>query len=526
MTIARRIALALFAIAPALAAQTRPAKKALTQADWDTWRSISGAALSNDGKWAVYTLVPQVGDGEMVIRATGGSTEYRVPRGFLGRPNNTPGGLRPAGGAGGGPGGGGAPPAQITADSRFVLATVLPTQAETEAARAASRASRGGGTRAPQPRNALAIVNLADGQVTTIANVRSFRLPEESGAWVAYVTADSAGADSTAGRPGGANGGRPAQRDRRSYGSPLVLRNLATGAEERLTDVLTFAFDDHAKVLVYTVASRDSTRDGAFVRTLATGNTATLLAGRGNYKGISVDSLGTQVAFYSDRDEFGRDKARFTIYHASLKGGSAQAVVAPAALPAGYRVADNAGLDFTAAGTALTLAIAPPMPDSVPADSLTDKAVLDLWHYKDPALQPSQRLSASRDRNRSFSAIYYLGTRKLVQLANDSIPTVSLSDDARIGLAASRERYQIEQMWGDGGTDVYAIDPATGAARLLAEKVSGQAQLSPDGKYLAWYDRGHWYAHTVATGKTVDLTGSLRGVNFEQETWDTPSIPA
>ena len=58
-------------------------------------------ALSNDGKWAAYTLVPLVGDGELVIRSTSGSTEYRVPRGYLGRPNNTPGGLR--GAAGGGP---------------------------------------------------------------------------------------------------------------------------------------------------------------------------------------------------------------------------------------------------------------------------------------------------------------------------------------------------------------------------------------------------------------------------------------
>src|SRR5262249_31564797 len=65
-------------------------KKVLTQSDWDKWKSINAPALTPDGKWAVYTLVPQVGDGEMVVRSTSGSTEYRVPRGFLGRPNNTP----------------------------------------------------------------------------------------------------------------------------------------------------------------------------------------------------------------------------------------------------------------------------------------------------------------------------------------------------------------------------------------------------------------------------------------------------
>src|SRR5262249_59448388 len=91
-------------------------KKALTQADWDKWKSINAPALTPDGKWAVYTLVPQVGDGEMIVRSTSGSTEYHVPRGYLGRPNNTPGVLRGPAGAGGPAGRGprgpaGAPPA-------------------------------------------------------------------------------------------------------------------------------------------------------------------------------------------------------------------------------------------------------------------------------------------------------------------------------------------------------------------------------------------------------------------------------
>src|SRR5215208_1212718 len=112
--VARIAAVLAVAFAIPLAAQS--AKKALTQSDWDKWKSINSPALSNDGKWAVYTLLPQVGDGELVIRSTSGSTEYRVPRGFIGRPNNIPGGLRgPAGGTGEAePTGPNVAPAQIT----------------------------------------------------------------------------------------------------------------------------------------------------------------------------------------------------------------------------------------------------------------------------------------------------------------------------------------------------------------------------------------------------------------------------
>src|SRR6185369_9132155 len=147
---------ALLLAAPALTAQGTP-KKVLTQADWDHWRSISGAVLSNDGRWAAYTLIPQVGDGELVVRSTQGNTEYRVPRGFLGRPNNIPGGLRgPAGGTGEGePVGPNASPAQFSADSRYVVVTVQQTQAEVERMQA-SRPPRG--RAANTTRTSLAVV--------------------------------------------------------------------------------------------------------------------------------------------------------------------------------------------------------------------------------------------------------------------------------------------------------------------------------------------------------------------------------
>jgi dienelactone hydrolase len=535
MTPTRLAVLLTAALAAGSAAQAP--KKVLTQADWDKWKSINAPALSNDGKWAVYTLIPQVGDGELVIRSTSGTTEFRVPRGFLGRPNNTPGGLRgPAGGTGEEePAAATASPAQITADSRFVLVSTQAPQAEVE------KAGRGRGA-AATTRQSLAIVSLPDGRVTTLPGVRSFRLARDNGTWVAYVPEpDSASADSTnrgggaaaapaagggRGGRGGRGGGGGAPSNRRQFGSALVLRNLATGAEERLTDVLTFAFDDSAKVLAYTVVSRDSTKDGAFLRTMTGGATTTLAAGRGDYKAITFDRTGTQLAFLSDHDTFGREpRARYSMYLASTKGGAAQEIVNPSQVTPGMHIADNAGVAFIRSGTAITFSVAPPPIDSVPSDSLVGKAVFDLWHYKDPVLQPTQRLNATRDRNKSYQAIYFASTKKVVQLADDSIPNVALSEDGKIGVANSGERYQIEQMWGEGGRDVYVIDPSTNARHLIKEKINGNAQLSPDAKFVVFYDQAHWYTYNVATAKLIDLTGALKGVRFDNETDDMPEAP-
>ncbi|MDB4873691.1 MAG: peptidase family protein [Gemmatimonadetes bacterium] len=529
------IRLSLVLVAAPVAAQAQ--KKALTQADWDKWKSINAPALSNDGKWAVYTLIPQVGDGELVIRSTTGSTEYRVPRGFIGRPNNIPGGLRgPAGGTGeADPTGPTATPAQITADSRYVLVATQPTQAEVQAA------TRGGRGAAAGNRQSLAIVSLADGKVTTIPGARSFRVAKDNGTWLAYspepdsgaAAGGAAGATGAAAAPAaggagrggrGGRGGGAAPGGRRQFGATLVLRNLSTGAEERIPDVLAYVFDDSAKAFGYTVVSHDSTKDGAFLRNLATGTTTTLLSGHGDYKGLAFDHSASQVVFLSDRDEFGRgDKPRYTLYQASVKGGAAQALVTPSQVATGLHIADTGPLAFTRSGTAITFNIAPPAIDSVPTDSLVGKAVFDLWHYKDPVLQPTQKLNAARDRNKSYEAIYFPATKKLVQLANDSIPTVSVSEDGKLAVANSRERYMIEQMWGDGGTDVYVIDPITGTHKLIREKISGNAQLSPDAKFVSFYDKNHWFTYNTATGKTLDLTGAAKGVHFENETDDHPS---
>ncbi|MES1259662.1 MAG: hypothetical protein ABUL71_03635, partial [Gemmatimonadota bacterium] len=314
-------------------------KKVLTQADWDRWRSIQATALSNDGKWLGYRLVPQVGDGEFVIRATSGTTEYRVPLGFIGRPNNNPAG---APGAGQGTGRGTPAPAvpgptagaitngPFTTDGKWAMAITQPTREETEKSAAAARAARAAGRGAAATtdttlKTTLVMVSLADGQQTKIENVQSVRLPKDNANWMIYSVRDSAGragADSAAGRGaapaggrgaggggrgagGGGRGGAPAG-PRRTYGSNIILRNLVTGVEEKMSDVGTYAFDDSAKVLAYTIESRDSTKDGMFIRNLATGAVRGVLTGPGNYRSFAFDRKQQQYTFTSDRDEWGK----------------------------------------------------------------------------------------------------------------------------------------------------------------------------------------------------------------------------
>jgi hypothetical protein len=487
-------------------------KRPITQDTYDQWRGISGATLSNDGKWAVYSVSPVVGEGELVARSTSGSTEHRAARGFTGRPQLQPAADSAALFS--------AAPAQVSANSGFVVFTIYPPRADVERA----RLRRG----APAPRTGMGIMNLADGNVTRIANVRSFRLARNGGRFLAYQLEDTtAAAGRGAAAPAPAAATPAPSGPRRDYGTTLVLRELATGTETRIEGVTAFTFDDAEKSLAYTVTTRDGTNNGAFVRSLASGAVTTLLAGSGSYLGLTFDRAGGQVAFVSDVGDT-TAKPRMTLYHAALtpakgKSVAARAIVAAASVPSGMLIADRGALSFTREGNALLFSLGNMPMDTIPADSLADKAIYDLWHWKDAAIMTQQKLSAARDRNRTYTAIYTLAANKWTQLANDSV-RVTVSPDGKHVLGVNSLEYAIPQFWGEGASDIFLIDPLSGARTPIAKKLDGNAQLSPGGQFVTWFENGQWVAYQIATAKTVALTAKLP-VKFQDEEFDSPDVP-
>ena len=97
-------------------------------------------------------------------------------------------------------------------------------------------------------------------------------------------------------------------------------------------------------------------------------------------------------------------------------------------MPSGLAVSDQGTLSFSKDGHRLYLGTAPlpapPVPDGAP-----EPRGVDLWHWKDPLLQPMQRVRAQQERNRSYRAVVHLGDRKFVQLATPEMPTLTPGDD-------------------------------------------------------------------------------------------------
>jgi dipeptidyl aminopeptidase/acylaminoacyl peptidase len=523
--------LAATSLLPVSFAQT---KRPLNHSDYDGWRSIVGERLSNDGKFLVYGLFPQDGDGEVVIRNLVSGKEQREGAGARPAPTPpTPGEEGPAAPA----------PAAVlifSADSKTVVFSTFPTKAETDKAKK---------DRKPAPKGGMVIVDLASGKATRVERVKRFVLPEKGNGVLAYQKegpdAPAGGGNGAAaapkpeggdqqggrgGRGGGAAGGAAGRGPRPEFGSDLVIRNLADASERTIPDVVEFLMTEDGAQIVYAIAARDSAKNGVFAVKTETGAVpAALLAGKGKYTKLTLDENQTQLAFLSDRDDAAAKQPKFKLYGWDRKAATASALVS-GDMP-GFRkelaISDKGTLSFSKDGTRVYFACAPPLPekkDDAEASADDSKAVVDLWSYKDDYIQPIQKVRADRDRNKTFTAAYLIPERKIVQLADANVETVTPAEHPQWVLGTDDREYRPLADYDERYSDAYLIDAATGTRKLIASKQRGAMTWSPSGRYLLVFDGKDWNSVSVPDGKKVNLTANL-GVKFHNEDTDTPSTP-
>jgi dipeptidyl aminopeptidase/acylaminoacyl peptidase len=504
------------------------AKRPLTYDVVDAWRSIQGTQLSDDGQWLAYALTAPGEDGELVVRNLRTGRQFRHPRGT-------------------------AP--EITPDGRFVVFTIAQSKADEERDRQARRRSenenggegRGRGGRASDartpPKTGLGIMALADGRVVAVESVGSFALPEASSAWLAYYKGSAAASGARADAAGRRGRGvappatstaeqtprQGAHERRKEPGADLVVRNLVSGDEITISDVVEYEWDRRGNWLAYTTSSTDGAADGAFARRTSDGSVRTLLTGGGHYKGLAFDDAGAQLAFLSDQADYAQPVSPYRLYLWRVSDAAAVELVS-AATPGilkGMVVSEYAAPRFSRDGARVFFGTGPPPAAARAADDKTaDPIKVDLWHYKDPLLQPMQRIREQQERERSYTAVVHLADKRVVQLATPEVPAIVTGEDPARLIATSDMPYRQELSWDQSYADVYVLDVKTGQPqRVLEHWGSNATTMSPGGKYVLYFDErtGHWYTYRAADGARVNLTERI-GVSFQQEN-DTPNLP-
>jgi dipeptidyl aminopeptidase/acylaminoacyl peptidase len=476
-------------------------KRPLTHADYDSWKSLSGTQITEDGKYLTYTINPQQGDGMLYLYETGASRLDSMFRGTA---------------------------ASVSPESRYMVYTIRP---EAKAVRDAKVKKAKDDD---MPKNNMAIRLLPSGTTTVIERVKSFSVPEKNSLWMAYllekkIPEKKPAAETKEGEKAPA---APAKKQPEQKGTELVLLNPVTSKEFRFNNVLEYnvATDglsisfvqvmvDTTKIDTYTVTMFDTKKE----------TTTQVFEGKGTLKKITPNKQGDKLAFM-----YTADTAKVKMFDLYLTDKMAQAKkVADAStkgMPAGWCVSENSTFSWSDDNTRLFFGTAV-KPVAEPADTLLaeEKFSVDVWSWNDDLLQPMQKTQLQSTLRRNFQAVYHIDKSVMVQLATEEMPSVRLTakGNGDFALGTSNLKYRKESSWSSTSySDYYHVNVETGEKKLLLEKIGGSVQTSPGGKHIVFWciaDRA-WKSIPSAGGAVKALTSNSE-VSFFDELHDTPDEP-
>jgi dipeptidyl aminopeptidase/acylaminoacyl peptidase len=343
--------------------------------------------------------------------------------------------------------------------------------------------------------------------------------------------------------------------NRSPTGSDLIVTDLGGGKEVTLDDVLSHTVTKDFRHIVYTVGGKVPAREGVYFSPLFMPTPTTVMAGPGRYTGLVWDEKQTKLAFYFTEDAPKPDpkkpappsvNRKPNVYLWARDGKSpAVKVLGPdtPGLKKDWEIVNRGSLDFSADGMKLAVNTAeiresPPPATKVASDPAggedqrpgrptptprpdPNKVELDLWHWKDEAIQPMQKVRAAADRTRTYRAVYFLDTKEFRHLADED-HTVTLPEFGDWAVGGTNKKYR-GQTWNYPSPSDYAlVNIRNGESKpIVAEHVGG---LSPSskGKYLAGFDGEHWFTVSVPDGKKTILTAKVEEKFFNEE-HDSPS---
>ncbi len=523
-------------------------KKPLTHAVYDGWKSVGERAISNNGRFVVYSIVPQEGNGLLVINNTDNGHKREIERGY-------------------------AP--LISQDSRYVFFKIKARYQDTRQARIKKKKPD------EMPKDSMAMVTLATDSIIKIPMVKSFKAPEKGSGWVAYLAekplpdtsakknipdslkmkidglvkiADSLlrkSLDSVKGKVEKAEviaatqkaveeiykkandlfidaEGDDAAADKIQEGTDLSVKNLLTDKIRKFKLVSEYYFDKSGtKLLIETTKAPKDTFSKASVMlyNLETDKIDTIMKGFNDAKNFVFDEAGQQLAFVAERDSTTKSLQKFYKLWYYKNGFDSTILGADrntAGIFKGNTISENADLKFSKDGKKLffgTASIVAPK-DTTLVDF--ELARLDVWTYNDDYLQPQQLKQLPQELKRSYSAVMVPGQNKLTQLGTDSSENISVINEgnADFVLAQSTKGNRIASQWeGRALTNAFLINVNTGKSSLISKNNIERLTASPMGKYIYWYDpvKQNYFAYNTANASIKNITDKIKIPLYDTE---------
>jgi dipeptidyl aminopeptidase/acylaminoacyl peptidase len=532
-------------------------KKPLDHTVYDSWQSIGERMISNDGKWVLYTINPQEGDNELVIQSSDAQYKKSVPRGYN---------------------------AVITEDSRYAVFKIKPLFKDTRDARIKKKKPD------DMPKDSFAIVELGKDLVWKLPRVKTYKVPDKEAGWVAYHLEKAVDKKEPAKKPENTDKKiadslsriidslhtvielMPKKKSRNkddyndedvmtndyelttpdSYqdaegdetpatpvdgGTDLVVRNLLDGKEKTFTNVLEYYFSKKGQKLL--IEQAKNPKDSLSKRTVwlydLKEDKSTVLSKSGNdFKNFTFSEDGSQVAYVAERDAKPKELQKYYklwYYKTGMDSAALLVDKNSEGMKLGMTVSEFGNISFSKSGKRLLFGTAPIQPPKDTTLIDIDLVKLDVWHYNDDYLQPTQLSRLQRDLQTNYLAVYDLDKKLFEQLGSIEIPTIYPTNegdgDQFVGVTDFGKR--IESQWtGNTKKDIYAINVNDGSKKMVKKDMVGFMSpqfISPTGKYIMWYDSKARNYFAWDGDSTKNITAKIKFPLWNEE-HDSPSDPA
>jgi len=462
-------------------------------ADIIEWKSIRSSVVSPDGTWFAYYLVPQEGDGKLLVTNTKEEKEFNFPAGEpAGYPSSRD--------------------IQFSEDSGWLAFAVYP---EREEARKLKKQKK-------QAYNKAALLNLESGEKKEFKKIRSFSFSGENPSWIAfhkYPTEEQS-------------------KNKDSWkGTDLLLYDLKTSAQLNIGNVSEFSFDKKGRWLAYTIDAEGKTGNGVQIRSSETGVILPLESDEAEYVKLTWTEEGDGLAVLKGKKDEKYEDSLYSLL--GFKGFDSQKPVKTIYdphedenFPHSMTISPNRNPLWTEDLTGLLFGIhevkkkehkkeeegekkkeeekkdekpAPKKPDAeIDKQDLPD---LVIWHWLDNRLQSMQQVQERRDKNFSFLSYYDINNKKFIRLADEQVREVTPAPKHNWAVGFDREKYELDSnLYGRRYQDVYVINIKTGKRELALEKCRWFFSPSPDGTHFLYYKDGDFYTYEMPTGKTYNIT--------------------
>jgi dipeptidyl aminopeptidase/acylaminoacyl peptidase len=493
-------------------------RKPLSVEDYSRWRTIEGAQISSDGKYAAYVYrqmnVPQA-DSKPVLHIVRLDDDNHVTVANASQPMFSPDGRwiayqieppRPAAGRGGRGAAG--------ADSA-----------------ATDSAGRGRAGAPATPQRRMELRELATGATKQWQDMASATFNNTSTHVLFRRTANAGAGGGRGGATPPPAGGAPLPPASQTSvagsgvqtatprGAEVILHNLGSGRSLYIGGVGDASFNRKGDILAYTVDGAVRDGNGLFAIDLPTGRTLPIDNDAKTYNRLTWNDEGTSVAILKGVETPRmRERANVVLVIGNVKAGfdNPSALTATtfdattaAGFPKGFVISDRATLSWSDDNSRIFFGIIPqtPAPDTTRRRGADSVADVDIWDSSDDRVQSQQMARADAERNFTFRQAFDLSGRKFIQLTDSAMRDLQIAGDGVWAIGIDDRAYISD--WEPARADYYRVNTRTGERTLIAKnQLAQQFGITPSGKQWIYWKDLKFNAYDFASGKSTVLGGA------------------